>query len=135
MKSEDNPYHTPSYSTEPIFDCILPLKTVSEANLSEHWTKSSARHKKQKLIVRLELLKHKPNITIPCKIYLTRIAPRKLDSRDNLRMSFKWIVDAICDYITPGLAAGRSDDNDQIDIHYFQEKGKAKEYAIRIQIY
>ncbi len=49
-------------------------------------------------------------------------------------MSFKWIKDAICEWITPNLQVGRADDNDQITFSYSQEKGKTKEYAVIIKI-
>jgi hypothetical protein len=117
------------------FSCKIPMRTVSEGNVKEHWGKSGLRHNKQKKIVQLEFMIHKPNITLPCEIYLHRIAPRFLDEHDNLRMSFKYIVDSICEYIYPGLAVGRADGMPGINILYFQEKGKPKEYAIEIQIY
>jgi len=113
----------------------IPLKTVSEANTSsEHWTKKHKRHKKQKLVVQTFLRPHKENIHLPCHITLTRIAPRKLDKDENLPMSFKYIKDYICDFITPGLQAGRADENPDLSFSFGQEKGKPKEYAIIIEI-
>jgi hypothetical protein len=49
-------------------------------------------------------------------------------------MSFKWIVDAVAEYINPGMKVGRADDDERIEWAYSQEKGKPKEYAIRITI-
>ena len=49
-------------------------------------------------------------------------------------MAFKWVKDAICEWITPGLQAGRADDNKDIHFTFQQEKGKPKEYAIIIKI-
>lgn len=117
-----------------MIEFTLPIKTISEANSSEHWTKKHKRHKQQKFIVRSFLNTLKPNITLPCHITLTRIAPRSLDAADNLPASFKWILDTICDYILPGLANGRADSNPDIHVTYSQEKGKPKQYSIKINI-
>jgi hypothetical protein len=113
----------------------LPIRTVSEANSSEHWTAKHKRHKKQKFIVRAYLNKIPRNtIKLPVAIHLTRIAPRQLDRDDNLPMAFKYVKDYISDWITPGLQAGRADDNDQMSFSYSQNKGKPKEYAIIIKM-
>lgn len=116
-----------------IYIINVPIRTVSEGNSREHWRKSHARHKSQKLAVSHYLKKDKPNITLPCKITLTRIAPRALDS-DNLQFSLKYIRDATADYIKPGLQAGRADDDKGMEWVYSQEKGKPKTYGIRIEI-
>ena len=116
-----------------IASCEIPLKVVSESNLQEHWSKKAKRHKTQKLCVKSVLSRHK--FTLPCSVHLTRIAPRQLDAHDNLRSAFKWICDCIADLILPGQKAGRADDSKEISWHYFQEKGKPKEYAIKIEIF
>ena len=118
----------------PIYSRTIPVKTVSEANISEHWTKRSKRHSMQKMAVTSFLRADSPNIKPPCTIKLTRIAPRQLDRHENLPCSFKYIVDAICEYIHPGKAAGRADDDPNIKIEYAQEKGAPKTYEIRIEI-
>lgn len=112
----------------------LPLKTASEANSSEHWTKKAKRHKLQKMKVKAVLLSERPQITIPCAIRLTRIAPRELDAHDNLRVSMKYIADALAEYLIPGKAAGRADDCKEITWQYKQEKGNPREYGVRIEI-
>ncbi len=112
----------------------IPIKTVSESNRgSEHWTTKHKRHKKQKKGIGFVLNPLKPP-ELPFTIKLIRIAPRKLDEGDNLPSSFKWIRDAIADWITPNLQAGRADDNELIKWEYGQEKGLPKDYAIRIEI-
>ena len=113
---------------------IYPIKIVSEGNIHEsHW-KAYARHKKQKALIQAYLLRDRPQITLPCKIYLTRIAPRKLDAHDNLRFSLKWVVDALASYIFPGKKAGRADDSPLIEWIYDQKKGLPKEYALEITV-
>ncbi len=131
----------------------LNLKTASEANASgttktytktngekvkvrksEHWTAKHKRHKKQKQMVHKVMVADKPNITLPCKVSLTRISPRSLDADDNLPMSLKWVKDAVADYIIPGKAPGRADDSKQITWQYDQRKGQPKETGVYIQI-
>jgi len=112
----------------------MPIKTTSEANSREHWHKKAQRHSMQKMAVKSFMNVDRPDIRSPCLIKLTRIAPRKLDRYENLPMSMKYILDQICDYIHPGKAAGRADDDPNIHVEYSQEKGLPKEYAIRIEI-
>lgn len=112
----------------------LPLKTASEANCSEHWTKKARRHRLQKNKVKAVLLSERPAIAIPCAIVLTRIAPRQLDIHDNLAISMKWVSDALAEFLRPGQAPGRADDCKQITWQFKQEKGQVREYAIRIEI-
>lgn len=113
----------------------LPIVTVSEGNLFEHWTKSNARHKRQKKDINHYLSELSAYKNKKITVKLIRIASRKLDAHDNLRMSFKFVVDAIADILNPGKAAGRADDTDLIEWQYDQEKGKPKEKAIRVEIY
>jgi hypothetical protein len=74
---------------------------------------------------------HKP---LKCEIELCRIAPRELDFHDNLRMAMKPIVDIIADWLIPGLQKGHADSDKRLLWKYAQEKGKPKEYAVRIRI-
>ena len=73
-------------------------------------------------------------IQLPITISLIRIAPRSLDKEDNLPASMKFFKDYIADYLIPGKAAGRADDSDQLAWKFGQEKGKPKEYALRVSI-
>ena len=119
-----------------MMNCIevkIPIRLVSEANISDHWTKKHKRKQK----VRLLLLSYLPDLSkcqLPCKVTLTRIAPRKLDKEDNLPMAFKYVKDFLADKLIPGKAAGRSDDDERIEWNYEQEKGDPKEYAVYIVI-
>jgi hypothetical protein len=110
----------------------LPLQTVSEANCFEHWTKKHARHKNQQKIVALALKPLRDKIKLPCKILLIRLAPGKLDKFENLPMSFKYIVDAICAIITGNYVAGRADSDERISIACDQIESKL--YGVRIEI-
>ena len=110
----------------------LPIMTVSEANISEHWTKKAKRHKTQKASVRYLLTPHASSLRLPCEIYLTRYAPRKLDRHDNLPISMKYILDAVCEVITGDYRAGRADDSEEINVTYSQVPSSS--YGIRIRI-
>jgi hypothetical protein len=61
------------------------------------------------------------------EITITRIAPRKFDD-DNCIAGCKPIRDGVAD------AFGLRDDDPRLGFWYAQERGKAKEYAIRITI-
>jgi hypothetical protein len=110
----------------------LPLKTKSEANCFEPWQVKHARHKAQQHVVALCLNPLRDKIQLPCKIMLTRFAPDELDTFDNLPMSFKYIVDAICAIITGNYIAGKADSDKRISIACDQVK--SKEYGIRIEV-
>lgn len=110
----------------------LPLQTVSEANCFEHWTKKHQRHKAQQRMVALGLKPLKEKITLPCKVMLTRFAPDSLDAFENLPMSFKYIVDAICAIITGDYRPGRADGDKRISLACDQVK--SPEYGVRIEI-
>lgn len=109
----------------------IPIRTISEANTSEHWTKRRLRRKSQQFFVRLSYMRYVKDLQLPCKILITRIGPRRLDF-DNLCSSQKGVVDALCDCIIPGLAPGRADGDERIKISYAQEIGKC--LAVRIEI-
>lgn len=123
----------------------LPLKTVSESNCSEHWTKKSKRHRQQQFFIRSLFSKEDSVIPIPCIITLTRVSQRALDAEENLPMAFKWIKDEIGACLFPEklviykkkngkLAAnkGHADSDDRVQWRYAQEKGKR--LGIRIEI-
>lgn len=126
---------------------ILPILTVSEANggakkaykrngktcyKAEHWTDKHARHKRQKGMVGMLLRKHAAILKVPCFITLTRYAPNKLDRHDNLPMSMKWILDAVCEIITGDNRPGKADEDERIEVRYNQIA--SKEYCVRVLI-
>ena len=115
----------------------IPIRTVPESNRGgEHWTAKSKRHKMQKNAVFYcikPMISNHP-IPLPITITICRIAPRKLDSHDNLAISLKWIADAIAELFIPGLKIGMADNDPRITFTYTQEKGQPKEYAVRIKI-
>lgn len=111
----------------------MPLKIVSEANLMEHWSNRHKRHIIQKNVITMTMIRHVDKIQLPCTIKMTRIAPRSLDS-DNLAMALKNIRDVVADLLIPGKAKGRADGDPRLEFVCLQEKGKPKEYALKIEI-
>lgn len=119
----------------PNISVTLPIRTYSESNSSEHWAKKHRRHKTQQKQLWAYFLANQPKIMLPCLIRLTRIANRRLDEHDNLPNSFKFLVDALADYVIPGKAAGRADGTDQIKWEYQQIKIKDKDFWIKIEVF
>lgn len=124
----------------------IPIKTVSESNRSEHWSKSSKRHRQQQFFVRAAFSIERKPIPMPCEITLTRISPRMLDGEDNLPSAFKWIKDEIGACIFPekvvmfrkkggGIVKnkGHADSDQRVTWKYVQEKGKIQRIRIEIR--
>lgn len=109
----------------------IPIVTISEANCSQHWSKKAKRHKQQQFFIRIAMKDHVDKITLPCEVALTRLAPRELDFV-NLTSSLKWIEDAVCDQLVPGLKPGRADGDKRIKTTFLQEK--TKRLGVRIEI-
>ncbi len=108
----------------------LPIRAESVANLREGW---AARHRRAKAHRRtswLMLRAAAPSCSIAGRIAVTvtRIAPRPLDSHDNLRSSTKAAVDGIADWLK------LKDNDDRVEWHYAQERGAPKHYAVRVEI-
>ncbi len=124
----------------PAWECFIdPLMTTSEANSREHWHVKAKRHTKQRAAI-TEKWKASPAPiaspeTTPLLLYILRIAPRKLDSADNLPCSVKAILDEICSCILPGYADGQADGKLKLKVVYAQEKGLPKQYAIKIKLF
>lgn len=117
-------------------DIVLPIKTVSEAN-GRFMTARGARAKwartaRQRAEVR-NLLNARIGIgppELPVEIKLTRIAPRRLDRLENLGGALKAVKDGVADYL-----GCRNDEGPEISwLPHGQEKGRVREYAVRIQM-
>lgn len=126
---------------------MLPIFTASEANggvkksyikngkkcyKGEHWTDKHRRTKIQQGTIYMMLRPYSKMFKLPCKVNLTRYAPKTLDKRDNLPMSLKYVVDAICAVITGDYRPGRADSSDEIDVIYNQIV--SKEYGVMVEI-
>ena len=110
----------------------IPLRLMSEANIKDHHFVKSNRIKKQKQVIKLFI--NPIIVELPVRVTLTRVAPRKLDEHDNLRMAFKHVVDCIADHLIPGKKAGRADDDKRIEWVYDQKQGFPEQYNIELKI-
>lgn len=113
-------------------EIFLNLRTVSETNNFDHWTKKQRRHKKQKNILFWAFQEVREFVKLPCKIKYIRYAPKELDTFENLPASFKWINDALCAEITGDHRPGRADGDKRITLSCDQVK--SKNYGVKIII-
>lgn len=100
----------------------LPIRIESVANKREHWGKKAARTK----LHRFAAIAVAPH-ALPCVVTLIRVAPRTLDG-DNLQSGFKALRDGIAKRL------GVDDADPRVEWKYGQQRGKAKEYAARVEI-
>jgi crossover junction endodeoxyribonuclease RusA len=109
-----------------IISVLLPIRTVSEANLREHWGAKAKRAKQQRATAKLGLYNRRGlGKSKRLSILIVRIGARKLDS-DNLARSAKAVRDGIAD------ALGVDDGDEKISWFYGQEIGKP--YSVRVEI-
>ena len=99
---------------------------------NEHWSERAKRHRLQKSIINSRLRMHRDFLRLPCHISFTRLAPRKLDKYDNLPMSLKYILDAICEVITQDFVPGRADSHEGFSVSYDQQTNS--DYGVLIKI-
>lgn len=113
---------------------IDPFKFINFANTNAHWSK------KEKIKHILTWQFYQPNrtalklIQLPVVAKIIRISPRTQDY-DNYVYNCKCVRDLIADSLIPGKAPGFSDSDDRITWEYIQEKGKPKQYALRIELW
>lgn len=102
---------------------MLPLKTVSESNVREHWAAKANRAKGQRRIARV-MVRPCP---LPALVTLTRYSAGTLDD-DNLRGALKAVRDGIADAFT------LPDNDPRIRFEYAQAKAKRGEYGVQVRI-
>lgn len=118
---------------KPSVTLTVPIHLANEANSREHWHKKAKRHTQQKFLTTIFLKSEDMPPGPPWHITFTCVSPRKYDS-DNLIYNFKWIRDAISEYLLNETHAGRADNDPRLSWEYNQEKGDVKEHKIVIQI-
>lgn len=106
----------------------VPIRIESVDNLREHWSARAKRTREQRAAVWYALRAAKAPHQLPCTVTLTRIAPRTLDSHDNLRAGLKASADACADWLEV------LDKDERITWSYSQARGKAREYALHVEI-
>lgn len=108
---------------------LLPIRTVSEMNNSDHWAEYQRRNKAQQDEIKTSLRRLFDffRVELPCWVRLTRIGARKLDS-GNLEASFKHVQDAVAELI------GVDDGSDLITWRYDQIVDRTAGYGVKIEI-
>ena len=104
----------------------IPLKTISEANARDHWSKKARRVKHHRSTARLLTQTAARATALPVVVTLTRIAPSSGLDDDNLRSALKAIRDGIAD------AYGLDDRDPSITWRYAQRRGTT--YAVQVEI-
>jgi len=105
----------------------VPIRIESTPNLREHWSARSRRAAKHKVDTYMALKAAKAAYAVPCVVTLTRVAPRTLDSDNNVS-GMKSVRDAVALWL-------RVDDADpRVEWRYSQAKGGTKEYSLRVEI-
>lgn len=110
---------------------LLPIRTISENNAHEHWRVRHARRKQQDMVVTCLLQSQigdaGRDLGPPCRVTLTRIAPRRLDDDNNVG-SMKQIRDSIA------AVLGVDDGSPLYDWRYDQRRGEPGVYAVEMRI-
>lgn len=106
----------------------VPIRIESVANIHEHWTARARRASIHKGTTYYALREAGAPHSLPCTVKLTRIAPRSLDSHDNLRSGCKAAVDGVALWLTV------DDADERITGKYAQRKGGPKQYSLEVEI-
>lgn len=109
-----------------------PGKLVSlNESYKQHWRKRATRVQAERAAAFCELyakLRGPVTDARRVEVTLTRVAPRPLDSHDNLPGAFKGTVDGICDWL------GIPDHDPRVRFSYMQERGAPRYYGTRISL-
>lgn len=112
-----------------ILSVTLPLRLVNASNAREHHFTRARRVARERLVIQCALtqrIRSAGLIGAPCRVRITRLAPRKLDKHDNLCVSGKAIADEIARIV------GVDDRDERWVFEYAQEKAKA--FGVRIEL-
>lgn len=102
---------------------MLPLKTVSESNVREHWAAKANRTKRARKTAFLLT----PIAPLPCVVILTRYSVGTLDD-DNLRGALKACRDGIADRLQV------ADNDPRVEWRYAQKPCKRGECGVQVRI-
>lgn len=115
-----------------IYEFEIPVRTVSEANMREHWGRKAERTRNIRAVVAIVM--RQPTVMpkagwtpLPKTITMTRIAPRMFDSDNSIR-ALKAVRDEIAKQI------GIDDGDDRLTWRYEQRKGKVREHSVIVRI-
>ena len=110
---------------------MVPIRTVSVANLREHWAKKAKRAKSERdavaYVLRPRLRDEPLGAWVPGTVTITRIAPRRLDD-DNAVRAQKSVRDEVAAQL------GVDDRDPRVTWRVEQRRGRVREYAVEILI-
>ena len=106
---------------------VVPIRIESTPNLREHWAARAKRAREHKSAVWYALRAAKAPYTLPCRVTLTRIAPRTMDTDNNVA-GMKAARDGVALWLQV------DDADERISWVYAQRKGPPKTYRAEIQI-
>lgn len=106
--------------------CFVPVRTVSEMNARDHWTRRNARRAMQHEMVRLVM--SRAVVEPPCVVTMTRVTRRgNLLDDDNLASAMKFCRDAIAKII--GV-----DDGDRSRVTWVRGQARGESVGVRVEI-
>lgn len=106
-----------------------PTRLISALNAREHHMARARRVKKERWNARLMLLQARQSPPeFPIVVTVTRIAPRVLDTHDNLGSACKATIDAVAEWL------GVDDADPRVKFVPAQERGAPKFYGVRIEV-
>ena len=114
----------------------LPLRLTNTKSRHEHWTRQAQRTKIQRQYVfehLMHLWEDGPLLGLPLVITLTRIAPRALDTGDNLPYVFSACRDAVSDWLCGHYLKGQ-DRQDGLEWMYQQKRIAPHFYSVEIRV-
>lgn len=115
--------------TRDLVSFVVPVRTHSKLNQRVHWAVRAKQTKAERDATWVAAIDpvNKERPVPPCVVSLTRVAPRELDN-DNLRGALKAVRDEVAKIL------GVNDRDPSVKWEYWQERGKPKQYAVRIDI-
>lgn len=122
-------------TSEPRWSVFLPIRTSSRANdHHSHWRSTAKTTKRDRTGAHLVLSGHKAFLqkllAKSIVVRVVRIAPRELDSHDNLGMSLKSVTDGVAD------ALGVNDRDPRVRFVPDAERAPtANTWGVRIEFY
>lgn len=113
----------------------MPLRVESRGNARWHWGTGAAHSKHHRQAAQLVCARLRPALRRwvakgELVVRIVRIAPRGLDSHDNLGTALKPVIDGVAD------ALGLRDDADE-RVHFVPDaaRGGVREHAVEIEFY
>lgn len=108
---------------------FVPVKTVSEMNVREHWRKRYERARDQRWLTRItaDAACHKSQVWLPVAITMTRVGGKHMDD-DNLRSATKAVRDGLADWL------GINDGGNDVRWGYSEEPGGRTSSGVRVTV-